>query len=117
MQHDRFLHMRKRPNFAIDINLVDDYGDIYVGPLEISWCNQSVDEHGSCGFGWGSKWHLYMTYYVPCDPFTGSTKGWSGFIDWELWVYNDTVICCSPAVTWRKLKRWIDNHSHIKKRG
>jgi hypothetical protein len=33
--------MRLRPRIGIDINLVDDYGDIYVGPLEISWCNQA----------------------------------------------------------------------------
>ena len=54
--------MRLRPRIGIDINLVDDYGDIYIGLLEISWCNQAYYEPGSFGLDWGNKWHLYMTY-------------------------------------------------------
>jgi hypothetical protein len=82
--------MRLRPRIGIDINLVDDYGDIYVGPLEISWCNQAYYEPGSFGLDWGNKWHLYMTYYESCDPFTGTQDGWPGFVDWELCVHNDS---------------------------
>ena len=107
--------MRQHTNFGIDINLKDDYGDIYLGPLEISWCNQGNGELGSFGLDWGNKWHLYMTYYESCDPFTGIQDGWFGFIDWELCVYNDSVRCkqCwSPTVTWFKLKKWISKHLH-----
>ena len=102
--------MRLRPNFAVDINLKDDYGDIYLGPLEISWCNQGNGEVGYCGVTWGSKWHLYMTYYESCDPFTGVQDGWPGFIDWELSVYGKETRCWSPVVTWFKLKKWFDKH-------
>jgi hypothetical protein len=107
--------MRLRPRFGIDINLIDDYGDIYVGPLEISWCNQACYEPGSFGLDWGNKWHLYMTYYESCDPFTGTQDGWPGFVDWELCVYNDSVDdkqCYSPMVAWYNLKKWISNHLH-----
>ena len=64
--------MRLRPHIGIDINLVDSYGDIYVGPLEISWCNQEDYEPGSFGLDWQNRWYLYMTYYESCDPFTGT---------------------------------------------
>ena len=105
--------MRLRPRIGIDINLVDDYGDIYVGPLEISWCNQGDYEPGSFGLDWQNKWHLYMTYYESCDPFTGTQDGWPGFVDWELCVYNDSVRskqCYSPMLAWYNLKKWISNH-------
>ena len=102
--------MRLRSRFDADINLVDDYGDIYVGPLVISWCNQGDGEHGSFGLNWSDKWHLYMTYYEPCDPFNGSTHGWPGFVDWELCVYNDTVKCWSSGMYGAKLKKWAGKH-------
>jgi hypothetical protein len=102
--------MRLRPSFGVDINLKDDYGDIYLGPLEISWCNQGNGEVGSCGVTWGGKWHLYMTYYESCDPFTGVQDGWPGFIDWELSVYGKETKCWSPVVTWFKLKKWSGKH-------
>lgn len=80
--------MRLRPCFGININLLNDYGDIYVGPLEISWCNQEYGEAGSFGIGWGFKGHLYMTYCEPCDPFTGKPDCGPGFLDWELCIHN-----------------------------
>lgn len=102
--------MRLRPNFGVDINLKDDYGDIYLGPLEISWCNQGDGEVGSCGMTWQNKWHLYMTYYESCDPFTGVQDGWPGFIDWELSVYGKKTKCWSPVVTWFNLKKGINKY-------
>ena len=105
--------MRLRPNFDIDINLKDDYGDIYLGPIEISWCNQGDSEVGSFSLDWKGKWNLYMTYYESCDPFTGVQDGWPGFVDWELCVYNDSVMgsqCWSLAITLVKLKKFIGKH-------
>ena len=104
--------MRQRPCISIDINLLNDYGDIFVGPLEVSWCNQGNGEVGSCGVTWQNKLHLYMSYYESCDPFTGVQDGWPGFIDWELSVYGNETKCWSPVITWFKLKKWFDKHLH-----
>jgi hypothetical protein len=102
--------MRQRPQVGIVIDLLSDYGDIYVGPYVLSWCNQGDGEWGSFGFSCDGKWEWYMTYYESYDPFSGKLEKDHGFIDWELCVYNDSVKVWSPAVNWYQLKKFIRKH-------
>ena len=104
--------MRQRPQVGIDIDLVSDSGDIYVGPYILSWCNQGDDDWGSFGLSCDGKWELYMTYHESYDPFSGRWEKGYGFIDWELCVYNNSVKAWSPAVSWYQLRRFIKNHLH-----
>jgi hypothetical protein len=102
--------MRQRPQVGIVIDLLSDYGDIYVGPYVLSWCNQGDGEWGSFGFSCDGKWEWYMTYYESYDPFSGKLEKDHGFIDWKLCVYNDSVKAWLPAVNWYQLKKFIRKH-------